>query len=114
MNIAYHLLAGLFIASGIAGFYYFRDWPGIARAIVVVIGVALAAGLLLRTEKGKEFLAFVQASFAEVRKVVWPTRKETTQATLVVFAFVVTLAIFMWLVDKTLEWVLYGLLLGWK
>jgi len=114
MNIAYHLLAGLSTASGIAGFYYFRDWPGIARAVLVVVGVVLAAGLLLRTERGKEFLAFVQSSLAEVRKVVWPTRKETTQATLVVFAFVVTLAIFMWLVDKTLEWVLYGFLLGWK
>ena len=50
----------------------------------------------------------------EVRKVVWPTRKETTQMTLYVFGFVVLMALFLWLTDKTLEWVLYDLILGWK
>jgi len=114
MNILYYLLSGLLLAGGIAGFYYFSAWPGLLRAALVVVGVLGAAGVILLTEPGKSFIAFVRASLAEVRKVVWPSRKETTQATLVVFAFVVTLAIFMWLVDKTLEWVLYGLLLGWK
>jgi preprotein translocase subunit SecE len=46
--------------------------------------------------------------------VVWPTRKEATQMTLYVFAFVVLMALFLWLTDKTLEWVLYDLILGWK
>jgi preprotein translocase subunit SecE len=46
--------------------------------------------------------------------VVWPTRKETIQVTLVVFGFVVAMAIFLWVVDTSLEWVLYDLLLGWK
>jgi preprotein translocase subunit SecE len=49
-----------------------------------------------------------------VRKVAWPSRKETIQSTLVVFAFVTTMALFLWLTDKTLEWVLYDLILGWK
>lgn len=114
MNIVYYLLAGLLVAGGIVGFYYFSDWPGIVRALLVVVGVVAAGGVLLLTEKGKAFATFVQTSVAEVRKVVWSGRKETTQATLVVFAFVVVLALFLWLVDKTLEWVLYGGLLGWK
>ena len=50
----------------------------------------------------------------EVNKVVWPTRKESTQMTLYVFAFVVIMALFLWLTDKTLEWVFYDLILGWK
>jgi preprotein translocase subunit SecE len=114
MNILFYFLSALLVAGGIAGFYYFADWPGLVRAALVVLGVVAAGGVLLLSEPGKAFVAFVRAAVAEVRKVVWPSRKETTQATLVVFAFVVTLAIFMWLVDKTLEWVLYGLLLGWK
>jgi len=50
----------------------------------------------------------------EVKKVVWPTRKEALQMTAYVFAFVVVMALFLWLTDKTLEWVLYDLILGWK
>ena len=53
-------------------------------------------------------------SVAEVKKVVWPTRKETMQTTAAVFAFVVVMAVFLWVSDKTLEWVLYELILGWK
>ena len=58
--------------------------------------------------------AFAKDASVEARRVVWPTRKETTQVTLTVFAFVVVMAIFLWLVDKGLEWVLYDLVLGWK
>ena len=50
----------------------------------------------------------------EVKKVVWPTRKEALQMTGYVFAFVLVMAMFLWLTDKTLEWVLYDLILGWK
>ena len=53
-------------------------------------------------------------SLVEAKKVVWPTRKETLQTTGVVFAFVVVMAVFLWVSDKTLEWVLYDLILGWK
>ncbi|NDH30496.1 MAG: preprotein translocase subunit SecE, partial [Betaproteobacteria bacterium] len=48
------------------------------------------------------------------RRVVWPDRKETVQMTLTVFGFVVIAALFLWIVDKSLEWILYGLILGWK
>ena len=57
---------------------------------------------------------FVNQVRAETRKVVWPTRKEAMQMTAYVFAFVFVMALFLWLTDKTLEWVLYDLILGWK
>jgi preprotein translocase subunit SecE len=63
---------------------------------------------------GQRAIAFTRDSWSETRRVVWPTRKETIQVTLTVFAFVVVMALFLWLVDKTLEWVFYDLLLGWK
>jgi len=65
-------------------------------------------------ESGKELIAFGRDSAKEVRKVVWPTRKEAIQMTGYVFAFVVLMALFMFTTDKTLEWVLYDLILGWK
>ena len=55
-----------------------------------------------------------QDSYKEVRKVVWPTRKEATQTTLVVFGFVLVMAIFLWLSDKSIEWVIFSAILGWK
>ena len=70
--------------------------------------------MFFTSETGKEFFAFGRDATREVRKVVWPTRKEATQMTAYVFAFVVVMALFLWLTDKTLEWVFYDLVLGWK
>ena len=66
------------------------------------------------SEPGRQFAVFAGEAVTEVKKVVWPTRKETFQTTAAVFAFVVVMAIFLWISDKTLEWVLYDLILGWK
>ena len=66
------------------------------------------------SETGKQFVAFGRDSVREVKKVVWPTRKETIQMTAYVFGFVVIMAMFLWMTDKTLEWVFYDLILGWK
>ena len=76
----------------------------------------LAAGVaaFFTSEHGKALIAYGRDSTREVKKVVWPTRKEATQMTGYVFAFVVVMALFLWLTDKTLEWVLYDLILGWK
>ena len=86
-----------------------------SRAAVVIAGtLAAAAVVLFATPAGARFLEFWRGTLAEVRKVAWPSRKETIQSTFVVFAFVTTMALFLWLTDKTLEWVLYDLILGWK
>ena len=82
--------------------------------LAVAAGIAAAAAVAWFTEQGRQFAVFAQEAMIEVRKVVWPTRKETLQTTAAVFAFVVVMAVFLWASDKTLEWVLYDLVLGWK
>ena len=81
--------------------------PGAAAPVYV-------ASPLGFSEPGRQFGVFAGEAITEVKKVVWPTRKETMQTTAAVFAFVVVMAIFLWISDKTLEWVLYDLILGWK
>ena len=66
------------------------------------------------TAMGREFVAFSKDSIAETRKVVWPTQRETMQTTAIVFVFVLVMAIVLWMTDKTLELVIYDLVLGWK
>jgi preprotein translocase subunit SecE len=73
-----------------------------------------AVATFFTAEAGKQLAAFGRDSWREVGKVVWPSRKEALQMTGYVFAFVVVMALFLWLTDKTLEWVLYDLVLGWK
>ena len=63
---------------------------------------------------GQRFFEFANEAVIEAKKVVWPSRKETMQTTGAVFAFVVVMALFLYLTDKSLEWVLYDLVLGWK
>ena len=59
-------------------------------------------------------MAFGREAVREVKKVVWPTRKEAIQMTAYVFAFVVVMAIFLWVTDKTIEWLVFDLVLGWR
>ena len=84
------------------------QWP------VLVLGLLLAAGVFFMSETGRQLIAFGRDAWREVRKVVWPARKESIQITVYVFGFVFIMALFLWLTDKTLEWVLYDLILGWK
>jgi len=82
---------------------------------VVLAGGVLAAVLVfLVSDAGRRFVAYVRDSVRELQKVVWPTRRETFQMTLYVFGFAVIMAIFLWLVDKLFEWLLYGVVLGWR
>jgi preprotein translocase subunit SecE len=76
--------------------------------------LAAAVALFFTSEPGKQLIGFGRDSAREVKKVVWPTRKEAVQMTGYVFAFVFAMALYMWLTDKTLEWLLYDLVLGWR
>ena len=84
------------------------------RVIALLVLMAAAVAMFFTSESGKQLIAYGHDSAREVRKVVWPTRKEAMQMTGYVFAFVFVMALFLWLTDKTLEWVLYDLILGWK
>ncbi|MDS4015484.1 MAG: preprotein translocase subunit SecE [Candidatus Accumulibacter sp.] len=107
-------LALFLLAAGVAGFYLLAQEAAILRVLAVLAGVALAAGVAWNTEQGRLFFVFAREAATEARKVVWPSRKETMQTTGLVFAFVVVMAVFLWLTDKSLEWVLYDLVLGWR
>ena len=107
------LAAALVIAS-LVGFYLLAKQGQIAQWGALIGGLVAAVVVFMSSEPGKQFLAFGRDSWREVKKVVWPTRKEAIQMTAYVFAFVVVMALFLWLTDKTLEWVFYDLLLGWK
>ena len=107
-------LAVVLVGSGIWAYYWMADKALVLRLLAVAAGIAAGAAVAWLSEPGRQFITFALESWAEVKKVVWPTRKETIQTTAAVFAFVVVMAIFLWISDKTLEWVLYDLLLGWK
>ena len=104
------VLAGV----GIWGYYWLADSPLVVRILALLAGFAAGIAVAYFSAPGRQFAAFAGDAVGEVKKVVWPTRKETTQTTAAVFAFVVVMAIFLWLTDKSLEWVLYELVLGWK
>ena len=109
-------LAGVLVlvVAAIAGFYFLSNQGSIVQWGVLLVGLVAAAAVFLISEPGKQLVAFAKDSWKEVKKVVWPSRKETVQMTLYVFAFVVIMALFLWLTDKTVEWVLYDLILGWR
>lgn len=92
----------LLLIAGIAGFYYLSDSAMVIRVISVMGGMVLAAAVFSFTSQGRRFYAFSRESSEETRKVVWPSRKETMQTTGIVFAFVVVMALFLWMVDAGL------------
>jgi preprotein translocase subunit SecE len=107
-------LALLLVAAGVAGFYVLGEQAMILRVLSVLAGLGAGVAVAWFTEPGQRFFDFGRESINETKKVAWPARKETIQTTAIVFAFVLAMAIMLWVTDKTLEWVLYDLVLGWK
>ena len=108
---------GLAIAAvigGLAGFYLLAQQPLVFRIGAVLAGLIIGVVIAATSEPGKRFFAFGREAVAETKKVVWPSRKETIQTTAIVFGFVFIMAIFLWATDKTLEFTLYDLVLGWR
>lgn len=106
--------AAVLLVGGIVAFYALGQQDLWLRVVALLALLAAAVAVFFTAESGRQLIAFGRDSVKEVKKVVWPTRKEAVQMTGYVFAFVVLMAIFMFVTDKTLEWVLYDLILGWK
>lgn len=104
----------LLVIAAVGGFYVLAKQGPLVQWGALLVGLVLAVGVFLVSEPGKQFIGFARDAWREVKKVVWPTRKETLQMTAYVFVFVVVMALFLWFTDKTLEWVLYDLILGWR
>jgi preprotein translocase subunit SecE len=102
------------VIASLVGFYMLSRQGAVAQWGALIVGLAAAFVVFMSSETGKELAAFGRDAWKEVKKVVWPTRKEAIQMTAYVFGFVVIMALFLWLTDKTLEWVFYDLILGWK
>lgn len=101
-------------ASFMAYFFVPKELPEYVKSAILVVGFFSAAVVFFVSPTGKSFLGYANESYREARKVVWPTQKEVLQMTGVVFAFVAVMSLFLWGVDKVLEFVLYDLILRWK
>ena len=88
--------------TGIAGSYMLSDLPTVVRVLCVLVGFALAFGMLSLTEKGRELIQFGREAIVETKKVVWPTKKETAQTTGIVVVFVLVMALVLWGIDGVL------------
>jgi preprotein translocase subunit SecE len=109
-------LAVVAAIAGVVGFFYLKglNKPALMSTGALVAGLLLAVLILWMSATGRDFLNFAKESVRETKKVVWPTRKEATQITGIVFAFVVVMAMFLWGTDQILQFLLYDIILGWK
>lgn len=107
-------LAAALVLAGLVAYYALGKQGPLFQWLGLLALLALAVVVFLLSESGKSLTAFGQDAVREVKKVVWPARKEAIQMTAYVFGFVLIMALFLWLTDKTLEWFFYDLILGWK
>ncbi len=106
--------AGTLVVAALAAFYLLGKQGLWVQWAVLLLGLGAAIAVFFASESGRQLAAFGRDAWREVKKVVWPARKEAMQITAYVFGFVLIMAMFLWLTDKTLEWVFYDLILGWK
>jgi preprotein translocase subunit SecE len=107
-------LAALIVVAALVLYYTLGDQSLLIRLAVLLGGIAVAVLIVAISPDGRRFIAYSKDSWYEVKKVVWPTRKETTQMTLVVFGFVLIMSLFLWIADKLIEWLVFSVFLGWK
>ena len=105
LDIIKLLLAAVALVGGLYAYYYYE--PTIAQAIRVLMvlgGTAAGIGIAMTSLQGQRLWHFIQGSRVEIRKVVWPTKQETTQTAIAVFVFTLVMMLFFWLLDSGLLW----------
>jgi len=107
-------VAVLAVVAGIVGYYLLSAQPFVVRLASILVGLGAGLAIGWFSGPGQRFIGFARDAWSETKRVVWPEKKETWMVTAYVFAFVLVMAIFLWGVDKSLEWLLYDLTLGWK
>ena len=105
-------LAILLVIGGIVAFYMVEDQvPSVFyRTLGLLVVMGVAAAIAVTTQLGGQVVAFTRASAMEMRKTVWPTRRETTQTTLIVVVAVLLIGLLIWLIDSILRWIVTSLL----
>jgi preprotein translocase subunit SecE len=106
--------AVLLLIGGFVAFYLLSSKGSMVQWGAFGAGLVAAALMFGISESGRRLVAFIRDSWREAKKVVWPARNEAIQMTLYVFGFVFVMALFLWLTDKTLEWLFYDVVLGWR
>lgn len=99
------VVVALIVSIGVFGDSYFSAEPVLYRAIALVVLALVAGFVALQTSKGKAFWSLLKEARIEIRKVVWPTRQETTQTTMIVVAVVLVMALILWGLDSLLGWI---------
>ena len=99
------LIAAGLLVGGVFGFYWYLEWPQALRVLLVLGGLGASIGVAATSAQGQRIWAFIQGSRIEIRKVVWPTKQETTQTAIAVFIFTLVMALFFWALDSGLLWV---------
>jgi preprotein translocase subunit SecE len=102
------------VLAAIVAFYMLAKQGQLAQWGALLACLVAAGAVFFSSETGKQLIGFGRDSVREVKKVAWPARKEAMQMTAYVFGFVLIMAIFLWATDKTLEWLIFDLILGWK
>jgi preprotein translocase subunit SecE len=99
------LMSAVVLVGGLYGFYFYEnDLPLYIRALLVLGGAGVGIGIAMTSTQGHRLWHFIQGSRVELRKIVWPTRQETTQTAIAVFVFTIILALFFWALDSGLLW----------
>jgi len=91
--------AMMLLVAGVVGYYVLAQDPELWRVLALLAGAALAVAVVMQTSAGRSGWMFVKEARVELSKVIWPTRKETVQTTLVVILLVIVIALFLWIVD---------------
>ena len=98
------LIAAGLLVGGVYGYYWYLEWMLALRVLLVLGGLAACIGVAATSTQGQRVWAFVQGSRIEIRKVVWPTKQETTQTAIAVFIFTLIMSLFFWALDSGLLW----------
>ena len=100
------LVSAAALIGGLYGYYYYEtEFAQWIRVLMVLGGTVAGIGIAMATAKGRELWQFIQGSRVEIRKVVWPTKQETTQTAIAVFIFTLIMMLFFWALDSGLFWI---------
>jgi preprotein translocase subunit SecE len=104
LDIIKLLIAAGVLLGGLYGYYYYLEWSLPLRVLLVLGGLAAGITIAMTSTQGRRLWAFIQGSRVEIRKVIWPTKQETTQTAIAVFVFTLIMALFFWGLDSFLLW----------
>ena len=110
LDIIKLLLSAGLLVGGLYSYYYFLEVSLPLRVLMVLGGLVLGIGVAMTSTQGHRLSAFVQGARVEIRKVVWPTKQETTQTAIAVFVFTLIMALFFWALDSILLFVTRSLI----